>query len=248
MNSTTAGSAAPADLAAAEIVDHAILSRRSVRGFLSQTVPRETVEHLLRVASRAPSGSNIQPWRAYVLSGDALTALTDALTAQHDAGVPTTPEYDYYPREWRSPYLDRRRKAGWGLYQLAGVARGDREAAHQQRARNFSFFGAPVGMVFTLDPTLGKGGWLDTGMFLQNLMVAARGRGLDTCPQVSIAGYPAVVREHLKLPATELVLCGLALGWADPDEPTNALLTEREDLSTFVTFMADRDIHPTRIP
>jgi nitroreductase len=224
----------------AQFVDDTIFSRRSVRGFLPHPVSRDTVEHLLRVASRAPSGSNIQPWRVHVLMGDALNALTTALIDQHNRRIPTNADYDYYPLEWRSPYLDRRRKAGWGLYKLAGVERGDLEAGHRQRGRNFNFYGAPIGMVFTLDRNLGKGGWLDTGMFLQNLMIAARGHGLDTCAQVSIAGYPAIVREHLDIPDSSLVLCGLALGWADPTEPVNQLRTEREHLSAFVTFVSDR--------
>ena len=224
------------DPAAGAAVDRAIESRRSVRGFLPRPVPQQTVEHLLRVASRAPSGSNTQPWRLHVLQGEPLSALTRELVARHDAGVPPAPEYRYYPKEWRSPYIERRRKAGWGLYELAGVQKGDRAGAHRQRARNFDFFGAPVGMIFTLDRTLGQGGWLDTGMFLQSLMIAARGHGLDTCPQAAIAGYPDVVRAQLKIADGELVLCGMALGWADPAEPANALQTEREDLSAFVTF------------
>lgn len=220
-----------------DAVEHAIRTRRSIRGFTPQAVSRATLEHLLRIASCAPSGSNIQPWRVYVLMGPALQAFCSILSARHDAGEPTRPEYEYYPGVWASPYLDRRRKAGWGLYQLAGVARGDRDAAHRQRARNFNFFGASVGLVFTLDRSLGQGAWLETGMFMQNLMIAARAHGLDTCAQAAIAGYPDSVRSFLRLRENELVLCGMALGYADRTEPTNNLRTEREDLDVFTTFV-----------
>lgn len=213
------------------------MGRRSVRGFLSKSVSRTTVEHLLTISACAPSGSNIQPWRVYVLSNEALKSFCAVLGERHNAEEPTKIEYQYYPAVWASPYLDRRRKAGWGLYQLAGVSRGDREAAHRQRGRNFNFFGAPVGMVFTLDRSLGQGAWLETGMFMQNLMIAARSLGLDTCAQASIAGYPDSVRKFLQLQENELVLCGMALGYADHTEPTNTLRTEREDLDVFATFV-----------
>ena len=220
----------------AEAVDHAINSRRSVRAFRNDPVLLETVQHLLQVASRAPSGSNIQPWRVHVVMGTSLAALTCDLLAMHEAGEPEAREYDYYPTEWRSPYLDRRRKAGWGLYALAGVARGDRQGAARQRGLNYTFFGAPVGLVFTIDRDLEKGSWLDYGMFLQNIMIAARGHGLDTCPQASTANYPAVVRRHLGIPDSEMLVCGMALGYADPAAPTNTLETEREALSSFITI------------
>ena len=220
----------------AEAVDHAINSRRSVRAFRNDPVLLETVQHLLQVASRAPSGSNIQPWRVHVVMGTSLAALTSDLLAMHEAGEPEAREYDYYPTEWRSPYLDRRRKAGWGLYALAGVARGDRQGAARQRGLNYTFFGAPVGLVFTIDRDLEKGSWLDYGMFLQNIMIAARGHGLGTCPQASTANYPAVVRRHLGIPDSEMLVCGMALGYADPAAPTNTLETEREALSSFITI------------
>lgn len=219
----------------AEIVDRAIVSRRSIRAFLPTPVPLRIVEEILRVASRAPSGSNIQPWRARVLLGVTLAAVTKSLLAAHENGEEEAREYDYYPSEWRSPYIERRRKTGWGLYELAGVQRGDREAAARQRGLNYTFFGAPVGMIFTIDSDMGRGSWLDFGMFLQNIMLAARGRGLDTCPQAAMANYPAIVRRHLAIPDTEMVVCGMALGHADPDAPTNRLMTDREELSTFVT-------------
>jgi len=217
-------------------VDEAIETRRSIRGFLPDPVPRAEVERLLTLASRAPSGSNIQPWAVHVLTDAPLRRLTDALMAAHRAGEPEEREYEYYPVNWRSPYIERRRKVGWQLFGLAGVARGDREAGAAQRGRNYTFFGAPVGLVFTIDHDLEQGSWLDYGMFLQTLMIAARARGLDTCPQAAIANYPAIIRQHLGVREDEMVVCGMALGYADPAEPTNALLSEREPVGAFTRF------------
>ncbi|GJD51478.1 Chloronitrobenzene nitroreductase [Methylobacterium crusticola] len=219
-----------------QAVDEAITSRRSIRGFLDVPVPDATVRDLLALASRAPSGSNIQPWKAHAVTGAALRRLTDDLAAAHSAGEAEARDYHYYPVNWRSPYLERRRKVGWQLYGLTGVPRGDHAAAARQRGRNFVFFGAPVGLVFTIDRDMELGSWLDYGMFLQTLMIAARGRGLDTCPQAAIASYPGIVRRHLGIPDSEMVVCGMALGVADPAEPANALVSEREPVEAFTRF------------
>ncbi|HWX50616.1 MAG TPA: nitroreductase [Roseomonas sp.] len=226
-------------VAAVEAVERAITSRRSVRGFLARPVPREMLTRILAVASRAPSGSNIQPWKVHAVTGAALARLTAALSAAHTAGEPERREYEYYPVRWRSPYLERRRALGWQLYALTGVQRGDRAAGMRQVGRNYSFFGAPVGLVFTLDADLEKGSWLDCGMFLENIMIAARGHGLDTCPQAAIANYPDILRAHLGIPASETVVCGMALGWADPEEPANRLVSEREPVEAFTVFHED---------
>ena len=216
-------------------VDAAIIGRRSIRAFLPDPVPLEVVQHLLSVAARAPSGSNIQPWRVHVLTGEPLAVLGRDLLAAFEAGEPEAPEYQYYPRTWRSPYIERRRATGWGLYELAGIAKGDREGAARQRGLNYTFFGAPVGLMFTIDADLEQGSWLDYGMFLQSLMVAARGHGLDTCPQAALNNYPAIVRRHLAIPDDQRLVCGMALGVADPAAPTNTLETTREPLDEFVT-------------
>ena len=217
----------------------AMATRRSMRGFLPDPVPRATIEAILHAASRAPSGSNIQPWKVRVTQGAAKARLSAALHAAHDAGAKVERDYHYYPRNWREPYLSRRRKVGWGLYQLAGVAKGDHAAGHAQRARNFDFFGAPVGLFFTLDRDLELGSWIDTGMFLQNVMLAARAFGLDTCAQAAFCDHHDVVRAHLGIPDTEALVCGMSLGRADPDEPTNRLVTERAPLADFVVFGDD---------
>jgi nitroreductase len=226
-------------------VDEAITSRRSIRRFLPTPVPREVVEDILRVASRAPSGTNTQPWRVHVLTGAARQGLVDKVTAaflgsglvdHHQA--PHKEEYDYYPAQWVSPYIDRRRKVGWDLYGLLGITKGDTERMRAQQARNYAYFDAPVGLVFTIDRVMGRGSWLDYGMFLQNIMVAARARGLDTCPQAAFNQFHAVIEAHLGLdPDKEMVVVSMALGHADPEALDNTLLTEREPVSGFARFM-----------
>jgi nitroreductase len=224
-------------------VDAAITSRRSIRAFLPTPVPRQTIEDILAVASRAPSGVNTQPWQVTVLTGAAKQALSQKILTAHDANAAAgstgadVGEYDYYPTEWVPPYIDRRRKVGWDLYGLLGIAKGDKARMHAQHGRNYGFFDAPVGMIFTIDRILRQGSWLDYGMFLENVMVAARGRGLDTCPQAAFIGFHHVIREHLGLPDSETVVCGMALGHADASAPENRLVTERVPVSAFARFV-----------
>jgi nitroreductase len=224
-------------------VDAAITSRRSVRAFLPTPVPRATIEQILAVASRAPSGVNTQPWKVTVLTGAGKEALSRKILAAHDANFAAgssgadVGEYDYYPTEWISPYLERRRKIGWDLYGLLGIAKGDKARMHAQHGRNYTFFDAPVGLIFTIDRILRQGSWLDYGMFLQNVMTAARARGLDTCPQAAFIGFYNVIEEHLALPRTEMVVCGMSLGWADESRPENRLVTEREPVAAFAHFI-----------
>lgn len=224
--------AAP-DLSAEE----AILSRRAMRAFLPTPVPDETIGRILEIAARAPSGTNVQPWRVLVLRGTPLTALTQELHALSMAGDHGTEEFPVYPRKWREPYLSRRRKVGWDLYGSLGIAKGDSERMRAQHARNFLFFDAPVGLIFTMDRELERGSWLDYGMFLQNIMIAARGVGLHTCPQVAFMMYGAVIARRLAIPDSELVLCGMALGYADPAAPENNFETVREPLENFAHFV-----------
>ncbi|MBR0679799.1 nitroreductase [Roseomonas eburnea] len=221
----------------AEPVAAAITSRRSIRAFLPTPVPRETVERLLDIAARAPSGTNMQPWRAYALAGDALKRLSAALVAEHMEGHGGEGEYRYYPDAFFEPYLSRRRKVGWDLYGLLGIAKGETEKMKRQHAKNFEFFGAPVGLIFTIDRRLEIGSWLDYGMFLGNLTVAARGMGLDTCPQAAFASHHRTIRAHLPIPEEEVVICGMALGHADPEAPENGLVTERAPAREFCRFL-----------
>jgi nitroreductase len=221
----------------AEIVLDAIASRRSVRAFLPDPVPRTTIERILTASARAPSGTNMQPWRVRVLTGAAKERLSKAV---YDAAM-TEPEkhnseYAYYPAQFPEPYLTRRRKVGWDLYGLLGIRKGDTEKMRIQHARNYLFFDAPVGMIFTIDRALERGSWLDHGMFLANIMIAARGFGLHTCPQAAFAPFHIAIRRELGIPESEVVVCGMSLGYEDTKAPENALRTEREALSGFVEF------------
>jgi nitroreductase len=223
----------------AATIDEALLSRRSVRAFTKAPVPRAIVEEILALASRAPSGTNIQPWKVRVLAGAArdklCKAMVEAYTTKGDAAF--DPPYNYYPVKWREPYLARRRKVGWDLYGLLGLTRDDKAGMAKQHARNFEFFGAPVGLIFTLDTDLELGSWLDYGMFLENIMLAARGKGLDTCPQAAISNAHHVVRAELGIPDSEQIVCGMSLGYADPDAIENGLVTVREPVAGFAQFL-----------
>ncbi|MHC8866068.1 nitroreductase [Arenicellales bacterium IMCC57338] len=221
-------------------VEEAISSRRSIRAFLPTPVPQQTIENILDTAARAPSGTNIQPWKTYVLTGDSLAGLSRAILKVYndpESAKDHTEEYAYYPREWVSPYIERRRKIGWDLYGLLGITRDDKQKMHQQHGRNYCFFDAPVGLMFTIDRVLEQGSWLDYGMFLQNIMIAARGIGLDTCPQAAFTPFHRVISEYLNIPETQSVVCGMSLGYADPNAVENSLTTEREPLDHWVTFL-----------
>jgi nitroreductase len=220
-------------------VDSALTSRRSVRAFLPTPVSDETVQTLLTVASRAASGTNTQPWLVHVVTGEAKTRLSDAILAVFNDPVALAEhesEFSIYPSAWISPYIDRRRKVGWDLYGLLGIGKGDRELTHRQHARNFKFFDAPVGMIFTIDRSFGYAAWVDYGMFIGNLMTAARARGLHTCPQFAFAQFQKVIAPCLGLPPAQQVLCGLSLGYEDTSAIENTLRTERAPLSDWAQF------------
>ena len=227
----------PAEAAA---IETAIASRRSIRAFLPDPVPRELIERILSVAARAPSGTNTQPWKVYVLTGEKKRELSRLIVAAYDDPVERathTEEYDYYPTEWRSPFLDRRRKVGWDLYGLLGIAKTDKARMHAQHARNYEFFGAPVGLMFTIDRVMQTGSWLDYGMFLQSIMVGARAHGLHTCPQAAFTQFHRIIVPFIGAPPNEQLVCGMSLGHADFDAIENALLTEREPVGNFSTFL-----------
>ena len=227
----------PSDVARS-IVEEAITTRKSVRAFLPTPVERATVEELLAVASRSPSGSNIQPWKVRVVGGEVRTKLTRAIldAIARDGFDKYQREWNYYPVQWREPFLGRRRKIGWDMYGLLGVGKGDHEGTHQARLRNYDFFGAPVGLIFTLDEDLEIGSWLDLGIFIGSIMIATRGRGLHTCPQAAFADFHSIIRPLLNIPGSEIVICGMALGHIDPDAPVNRLETERAVVADFTSF------------
>ncbi|MDP3653723.1 MAG: nitroreductase [Rhodoferax sp.] len=225
-------------------VDAAITSRMSARAFTPQPVSRQTIADLLQVASRAPSGTNTQPWKVYVLQGASRDTLCDKVCAAHDAmranpalAAEYREEYDYYPEKWVSPYIDRRRENGWGLYGLLGIGKGDKDKMHAQHQRNYRFFDAPVGLMFTLDRVMGRGSLLDYGMFLQNIMVGARGHGLHTCPQAAWNGFANIILPHIGAGADEMLVCGMALGYADEGDLVNTFHTPRVPVEEFTHWV-----------
>jgi nitroreductase len=225
-------------------VDHAMTSRMSARAFTQQPVPRALIEEILQVASRAPSGTNTQPWKVYVLQGQSRDSLVEKVCAAHEA-MSHNPElaknyqeqYDYYPAKWVSPFIDRRRENGWSLYGLLGIGKGDKEKMHLQHQRNFKFFDAPVGLMFTLDPVMGRGSMFDYGMFVQNIMLAARARGLHTCPQAAWNHFHSIILPHIGAGEGELLVCGMALGYADDSDKVNTFVTPRVPVSEFTHWV-----------
>jgi nitroreductase len=223
----------------------AINQRKSTRAFLLKPIPKEIILEILKVSSRAPSGSNTQPWRVYVLQGDKLKNLTQEVCQAYESiqDEPRLTEnfkswYSYYPEEWVSPFIDRRRENGWGLYSLLGIQKGDKASMHAQFLKNFTFFGAPVGLFFTIDRSLGRGSFLDYGMYLQNIMLAAKEFGLDTCPQAAWNEYEKVILPIIGSGTNELLVCGMALGYIDKSDRVNEYLAPREDPSQFITWLA----------
>lgn len=226
-------------------VEAAIESRFSCRAFLpNKAVARNDIEEILRVASQAASGTNTQPWKVYVLQNDRRDNLVDQVCAVDDAvfADPGLAEkyrdkVDFYPAEWVSPYLDRRRQNGWSLYGLLGIGRGEKEKMHAQLQRNYRFFDAPVGLIFTVDRALGRGSLVDYGMFLQNIMLMARARGLHTCPQVAWNYYAKTIMPIIGAGAGETLVCGMSLGYADESAPVNTLVTPRETVDSFTHWV-----------
>ena len=231
--------------AAMSAVDHAITSRMSARAFTQQAVSRELITEILQVSSRAPSGTNTQPWKVYVLQGATRDALVDKVCAAHEAmradpevAKQYTEQYDYYPEKWVSPYIDRRRENGWSLYGLLGIGKADKDRMHEQQQRNFKFFDAPVGLMFTIDPIMGRGSLLDYGMFIQNIMLAARARGLHTCPQAAWNGFHSIILPHIGAGEGEMMVCGMSLGYADESDKVNTLVTPRVPANEFTHWVA----------
>ncbi len=227
-----------------DAVDWAIVSRRAIRAFLPTEVPRTEIEAILDVARHCASGVNTQPWQVHVLTGAVKQRVSTAVLAAYDdpAQLAALDEpYDYYPSEWVSPYVERRRKVGWDLYSLLGIAKGEKARMHAQHARNFRFFGAPVGLIFTIDRVMQQGSFLDYGMFLQSIMVAARARGLDTCPQAAFTTFHRLIARELGIADSQRLVCGMSLGYADPSRIENSLVSDREPVQHFTHF---HDHHP----
>lgn len=214
----------------------AMRRRASTRAYLDQPVGRATVEAILEAARWAPSGTNAQPWQVAVVTGETKRKISAALLAERIAGRPQNPDYDYYPKQWNEPYKSRRVACGLALYQALKIGRDDKDARLRAWNNNYSFFGAPVGLLFFLDRSLEKGSWVDMGMFIENVMLAALGHGLATCPQASLAEYPDIVRRLLDIPDSHAMVCGMALGYADTAAPVNNYRTAREPVAGFTAW------------
>ena len=225
-------------------VDAAIGSRFSARAFLDKPVDKAVLMEVLELAGRAPSGTNTQPWKVYVVQGAKRDELVSKVCAAHDA-MAANPElaaeyaeaYDYYPEKWVSPYIDRRRECGFGLYNVLGIGKGDKARMHEQHQRNFKLFDAPVGLMFTIDKVMGRGSLLDYGMFLQTLMVAARSRGLHTCPQAAWNNFAKIILPLIGAGENEMLVCGMSLGYADTSALVNSFQTTRVSAADFTHFL-----------
>ncbi len=227
-----------------QLVDQAITSRHSVRAFLPTPFEPQIIKDILAVASRAPSGTNTQPWKVYVVTGktrdtmirrvcDAQIALTN--DPSHAEQYQET--FAYYPEKWISPFIDRRRENGWGLYGLLNIQKGEKEKMAQQQLRNFQLFDAPVGLFFTVNKMMGVGSKMDIAMMIQNVMIAAKARGLDTCPQAAWNHFHPIVLDVLHASEDEELVCTVALGYADPDHIVNTFITPRESVESFTQFL-----------
>jgi len=225
-------------------IQQAMDSRMSARAFTQQAVTQEVITDILHMASRAPSGTNTQPWKVYVLQGESRNSLVTKVCAAHDE-IRAHPEkaadyreaYDYYPEKWVSPYIDRRRENGWSLYGLLGIGKADKDKMHLQHQRNYKFFDAPVGLMFTLDKVMGRGSLVDYGMFLQSVMLAARAHGLHTCPQAAWNGFATIILPHIGAGPDEMLVCGMALGYSDDKDIVNTFRTPRETVASFTHWL-----------
>lgn len=225
-------------------VDEAIRSRHSVRAFLDRPVEQQIIKDILDVACRAPSGTNTQPWKVYVITGKKRTEMIDRVcTAQVESfqnpalASQYKETFAYYPETWISPFIDRRRENGWGLYGLLGIQNGEKEKMAAQQLRNFQLFDAPVGLYFTVNKIMGIGAKMDISMMIQNVMVAAKARGLDTCPQAAWNHFHPIVLDVLGAPDDEELVCAIALGYADPEHIVNTFITPREPVENFTVFL-----------
>ena len=239
-------------------VKEAFISRRSVRRFLPDPIPRDNIKNILECSAFAPSGHNIQPWHVYVVEGEKKQAITNSILESIENGSAKNfkQEFDYYPTEWFEPFISRRRAVGFELYRLLNIKRDDFEARDKQMQENFHFFGAPlgmfitmdrrlatgtfmdVGMFITMDRRLATGTFMDVGMFIQSILVGARGEGLHTCGQVAFTRFHTLIADHLGFKENEMLVCGVSIGYEDTDAPENALRVEKLNYTDFTTFLS----------
>ncbi len=220
-----------------DAVDSVMHGRKAVRSFLKKPVEKTLVAEILEIARTAPSNSNTQPWRVYALAGKPKEALSQALCEAHSNRPDEyTACYKHFPDVLGEKFLARQNKYAEAYYNCLGIERSDQAARAAQTGQNFLFFGAPVGFIFTIENALERGSWLDYGMFLQSIMLAAKARGLDTCPQISFVKYHEIIRKNLPIPNNEIVVCGMSLGYADHAKHVNSLRLPREQIESFTSF------------
>ena len=218
-------------------IKEAIEKRFSVRAYTKEVPDIETIKAILKTAGTAPSGGNIQPWKVYVLSENAKNELSKKTLYNFDNGVQEDIEYDIYPKPLADEYKKRRYECGADMYNALAIGKDDLDSRFKQIRENYSFFGAPLGMIITIDKSFGKNGWGHVGMFLENLWLSAIDHGLGICLQESWSIYPKTVKEFTKHPDNEIVWCGVAVGYEDSSNPINQYRTKREDLDSFVKFI-----------
>ena len=224
--------------------DAAITSRMSIRAFTTQAVAADTLESVLATAAQLVFDGETAPWKVHVLQGESRNSLCRTVCDAHDArradpalGAYFSEEYDYYPKTWLSPYIERRRENGWGLYGLLGIGKADKDKMHAQHHRNYLFFDAPVGLMFTMHRSLGYSSLALYGAFLQNIMIAARLHGLHTCPQAAWNDFAKIILPHVGAGVDDLLVCGMALGYADEKAVVNSFYTPRSPVSQFTRWM-----------
>lgn len=225
------------------LVDQAITSRHSVRAFKNTPLDTQTIKDILNIACRAPSGNNIQPWKVYVVTGQKRKELIQQVCAaqsqifeQPEIASRHQETFKYYPEQWTSPFIERRRENGWGLYGLLDIKKGEQQKMQQQHLRNYQLFDAPVGLFFTLSTTLETGSKMDIAMMIQNVMIAAKARGIDSCPQAAWNPFHQIVAKVLDIPENEELVCVVALGYADQTQVVNQLHTPRVPAEEFAVF------------
>lgn len=210
--------------------------RKSVRAYLDKPVEKEKIHSILDAARYAPSGVNTQPWRVAVVSGDSKQSLQNKIESAFRAGDKGKADYSYYPTEWVEPYKARRKDCGLLMYETLKINRYDKQRQMDQWAANYRAFDAPVMLLFFMDKQLQNGSYMDYGMFIQSVMLAAVDLGLATCPQASIADYPEIVRSELGYDDNRILLCGMALGYEDKEALVNSYRTSREDVESFTEY------------
>ena len=222
-------------------VKEAFLSRRSVRRFLSKPVPKDKIKNILECSAFAPSGHNIQPWHVYVVEGKKKEAITNSIleSIKDGSAKEFKQEFDYYPTEWFEPFISRRRAVGFELYKLLNIGREDFEARDKQMQENFHFFGAPLGMFITMDRRLATGTFMDVGMFIQSILVSARGEGLHSCGQVAFTKFHTLIADQLNFKENEMLVCGVSVGYEDTSAPENSLRVEKLDYTDYTTFLSE---------